>query len=528
MGIKVKEEVVESDAERLLCIGLIASDIAIKQIAPILEPNFMTARYTRYIVTWCLNYYKKFGCAPGVHIQDIFESHKRKDLDPDIADIIESLLIDLNDQLVGKKVTFNEQYVIEQSENFIKSRKALMLCEDVTNLLSTGRILDAEGLLANYNIPRRPDAEADDVFAKTFWSEEEEEHNCLFKFPGELHRLVGDIERDSFISLLAPEKRGKTWILLWLALLAYRQRCNVVFYSIGDMTTKQVKRRLRHMLTTKDPKRDRKKVKAPVLDCYHNQFGECPLGEDTDPVLLGGKGKIRELGNFEDFPDHVPCIECFRNRQDRRHFIGRPWWKIQKVEAKPIHEIRKALLKQSGKRSFRLATFPPASVSVTSLESHLDILQQQYNFIPDVIIIDYADLFEPAQEDRKLDFRNQINATWMKLRALSQKRNCAVITATQAKIETRRKSQVDQWDTAEDKRKLAHVTAMLALNQTPEEKRKGIMRISNIATRDDDFDTELNVAVLQCLQLGKPYIISYPYKDDPLLKRNKKVENNER
>ena len=55
---------------------------------------------------------------------------------------------------------------------------------------------------------------------------------------------------------------------------------------------------------------------------------------------------------------------------------------------------------------------------------------------------------------------------------------------------------------------LAHVDAMFSMNQTPEEKRKGVMRIGKIAHRHEDFDTDQDCYVLQALELGQFHLDS--------------------
>lgn len=521
MALKVKVKEIENSAERLICTGLIVSDKVASQLSGILEPQAFTAKYTQFVAEWCLDYYQHHKKAPGAHIQHIFESQKRNYLEEDVSSLIEALLADLSDHFEGE-AQFNSDYVLEEAEKYIKSRSALILAEDVLALLSQGRIMEAEGKIAAYNIPKRPVAEGEDVFDSAFWVDEEETDSAiLFKLSGALGQLIGPVERDSFISIIAPEKRGKTWWLLFLALTAFRQRCNVVFFSIGDMTMNQVKRRIRHMLTGVDPKRPRATVNLPIPDCWHNQCGDCPLDFATDSIMKGGRGKSREVGDFEDFPDHKPCTRCLKDKKDFRYFSGAPWYKEVKIEDEyvPLDKAMKMALSRSGHKRFRLFCFPPDSVTVSDINAQLDILQQQEDFIPDVVVVDYADLLLADPSTRRQDVRHQINTDWKQLRKLSQVRNCAVITATQAKSDARKRSQVEQWDTSEDKRKIGHVTAMLALNQTPEEKRQQIMRISNLAMRDDDFDTDLNVEVLQCLALGRPYLTSYFHKPRPKAKK---------
>lgn len=515
MAMRFKVKDIDNHAEKLICIGMIASDYVLSQIAAILDPNIFTARYTQYIAKWCLEHYKNHEAAPKAHIQDIFEFHKRDELDDAVADLVETLLVNLSDQL-AEDSELNEDYILEQAVTYIKSRKATMLCEDTLALLSKGQITEAEAALANYTMPQRPAADGDDIFTTDFWNEQEEERKTLFLLPGALGNLVGPIERDSFISLLAPEKRGKTWFLMWIALTAYRQRRNVAFFSCGDMTKQQMRRRFRHMLTHVDPKRTRKSVVRAIPDCHWNQIGQCPLGEDTDQIR-SKKDSVNMLKLFEEFPDHVVCTKCFKHKRDSKYFIGRPWWEEVEVTevAKNIEEARDRLVKRSGKKQLKLFCYPPTTINVAGIKAQLAILEQQENFVPDILIIDYADILDSEEKARRLEYRHQINTTWMALRALSQEKNCAVITATQAKDDAKKRSSVEQWDASEDKRKLGHVTGMLALNQTPEEKRYGVMRISNLASRDDEFDVDRCVVALQCLSLGQPVNYLYEYKHTP-------------
>ena len=150
MALKFKTKEVDNQAERLICVGLIISDRVIKEIAPILDTKLLTARYTQIVANWCLEFWQKFEKAPRAHIQNIFEAAKRDVLEDDVADLIESLLISLNDQMMEDEAQFNEDYVLDEAEKYIRLRKATMLSEDVAALISKGQIVEAEGLIENF------------------------------------------------------------------------------------------------------------------------------------------------------------------------------------------------------------------------------------------------------------------------------------------------------------------------------------------------------------------------------------------
>ena len=125
--------------------------------------------------------------------------------------------------------------------------------------------------------------------------------------------------------------------------------------------------------------------------------------------------------------------------------------------------------------------------------------------MPDVIIIDYADILAPEPNTGQLNIRDQINSTWKALRRLSQEKHCLVIAPTQADAASYNQTLLDLRNFSEDKRKLSHVTGMLGLNQTKEEKGRGIMRLNWIVLREDNFQTDRCLYVGQCLTLGRAF-----------------------
>lgn len=510
-----RSEDVDTDVERMLCWGIVQSDEILSQVVGILSPDLFVAEPTQHIVRWCIDYYHTYRHAPREHIFDILSEECKKYLRDDVASVLTQqleVLSSIDDD------TPNKEYVLKRVETYIKERTASMLCEDVSALLSKGQVQSAEERLVTYKCPSKPIAMGESIFSPDFWDEREEEKQELFHLGGALGDLVGPIERDSFISLIASEKIGKTWYLMYLALEAIKARRNVLFISAGDMTRKQVRARLKHMLTGRDPKKPQVLVRRPIMDCYYNQIGDCPLGKETSS-LIG----YEEGANMEEFSDHRVCHVCASDPKNKRHYIGKPWYAMCAPGDLSIEEAYKQTQKRAMSSQFHVMCVPPRTLSVAQIEAQLDLYKQE-GFVPDVIIVDYADILDDEPGSHKEDMRNRINISWMAMRRLSQERNCAFITATQAKVEARKKARVDQWDTSEDKRKLAHVTAMLALNQTPAEKREGIMRISVLAARERDFDTEYNVEVLQCLELGRPVLYSYPHRDPP--KENRKTSTN--
>jgi len=164
------------------------------------------------------------------------------------------------------------------------------------------------------------------------------------------------------------------------------------------------------------------------------------------------------------------------------------------------------------KRQIMLSSHANGILSVNQIKVLLDSWEKLHDFIPDVIIVDYADLLIC---ESRLEERHRQNEVWKSLRGLSQeKRNekaPLVITVTQADAKSYDTNLLQPKNFSEDKRKYGHVTAMFGLNQDPQgrEKAIGIMRINELVIREDDFNPKNVVYVLQNLKRGLPFLSSY-------------------
>jgi hypothetical protein len=511
----ISRKKVDADIERQIITGMIVSERYLREVLTIYQKDLLKTPYAKTIAGWCIKYFKQYNTNPGIHIQDIFESHKRKKLDPDQADLIENFLASISKEY-ERAAQFNVSYLLDETEKKFKTRALTMLAEDIQAALALGDLVEAESLLVDFKIVSRPsgngvnpltDVEA---LSKSFSSGSE----VLFRLPGALGQLIGDISRADFISFVANEKRGKSWVLIDFAMRAIKHRCNVAMFQVGDMSQEQTIKRI-HVYNTKGSVKFSGKKLIPVLDCYNNQTGECDLPERaSDTIVLKQlrtkdkkEKKFKKL-DYYDCPEHVPCTFCQKEGHDT--FKGAVWYremKIEKISWKYALAEAQKLEKRYGADRFKLACFPSNSVSVQDIKNQLEIWQEFNDFIADVVLIDYADLLKPSSS--RLEFRHQQNDIWSSLRGLSLEKHIALITATQASKVTFRKKSIEQDDLSEDKRKMAHVTHMFAINQTPEEKRQGIYRMATLAKREDDFDVTKEVKVLYSYAIGRSYLASY-------------------
>jgi replicative DNA helicase len=127
--------------------------------------------------------------------------------------------------------------------------------------------------------------------------------------------------------------------------------------------------------------------------------------------------------------------------------------------------------------------FPTGSLSVKQLEAFLDMLEHRERFIPDLLVIDYADLMTLPNLDG--DLRVKHGELHKQIRGIAGSRNIAVVSAVQANREGLKVSTVTEANIAEDYSKVGTVDTLITGSQTQSEKDLGLMRLFVAKGRDD-------------------------------------------
>jgi len=289
----------------------------------------------------------------------------------------------------------------------------------------------------------------------------------LLTLSGDAGRFLNHaMTRDALIGIQAPEKRGKTWWCFEFVVQALRGRRKVAFFQVGDLSEHQALIRLGVHL-----------VGRPYLPSL---CVETEIPTQIFPPREDGE-ELRVETKTVTFNRTVTKQGCLRAVKRFNRSSG-----------------------MNPKRSyFKVSIHSNSSINVRGIQGILAQWEVAEGFIPDIIVIDYADILAP--EDPREQPRDQVNTTWKALRRLSQDQHCLVLVPTQADAASYDIRTQSVRNFSEDKRKLAHVTGMLGLNQTEEEKALNIMRLNWIVLRESPFSTYRCLWVGQCLSIGRPY-----------------------
>lgn len=475
--------------ERQIAIGIITSTSFLKRVLPIYRPELIQSELIRKTIEWSLDYYERYQQSPGKEIEDIFQA---KELDSDFGESIENFLTNISDEY-ERQDSFNIDYILDKAEQYFRLSSIRNLKNDLAGAISAGEVIEAENIINRFSKIARPSTKGIDLIEDTEVIQEifsRKKIERLFYLPGELGKAIGSLDRGFLLGIMGVSGIGKTWWLQFISQQALFKGLNVLFVSL-EMSEKQIISRFYQMLLGKRGRNKKEVLSIPVFDCGLNQNNECI--------------DYCQVDSFNS--EYFPCTKC----RGRKNFSPSVWHKKVKRGEITIADITRKAKQIKGssilrKAHLRIVDYPSGTLTPTALKSYLEHLELTKNFIPDAIVTDYADKFL-AELNKNKEIRHRINEIWEFHKALAQERHCLVVTASQSNTAREGKdSGRGSW--SEDIRKLELIDIGLALNQTLQEKKQGIMRVNVLKQRHDDFDVTEDVTVLYEYGIGKPYLDS--------------------
>lgn len=466
----MKVQTRDSSREKLILAGMIMSDVVLGAISARWEPQGLFINsWANLIGRWCVRFYTKYEKAPRKGIKSLFSKWAESSRDEETTRLVSFYLESLPDF-----DTSNYDHIIDEAGSYFNKIKYQKLAEEIQGHIDANNLEEAEKAYTSFNkLEMGAGAGIDLVndeqaILSTFAVERKE---SLITYPGALRKFfLHSLERDSFIAFQAAEKVGKTWTLIDMAYRALSQRRKVAFFSVGDLSENQIKERFLVRIT-KHPSRSNT-GKWP-------SFAEIPTA--IARTKNNSKSKItvkRKKVSYATPLDHSISWKACKDLMEN------------KIKSKESY--------------FKLSCHPNDSISIMGIKSILESWAIR-EWVPDVVIIDYADLLSPFT---KGETRDQIDATWKKMRAISQIYHCLMVTATQSNAQSYGANLQDRKYVSNDKRKLAHTTGTIGINVSDEEKKIGKSRLNWIVKREGLYYSSQVVHTAGCLSIGNPYMLS--------------------
>ena len=414
---------------------------------------------------WAVKYYLTYNKPPGRDIEAIFSAWANKESrDDTTVELVEKFLSGMSTEYELEEVP-NSQYILDLAGRHFNQVQIQALVEQVKYDVDEGLLDDAIAKLSSYGkvemgTGSHIDVLSDEAAIKSAFESEQE---SLIKYDGAIGEFFGnDLGRDAFVAFLAPPKVGKTFMLLDVAFRATLQRRKVAFFQVGDMSQDQIMRRFMARI-----------CRQPI----HPQTIKIPrkFKRDDDGIVT----VVHEDLRFEKGLEWKQALEM-----------------SHKCQTKQIRSATSYL---------KLWVEPNSTINVSGIRAKLQTLERD-EWVPDVIVIDYADILAPP--DGFKDSREQIIATWRQLRSLSQTNHCLVVTATQSNADGMNVGLLGMRNFSGSMLKLAEANGIIGINQTPREREMDMVRLNWITVRESENTTSRQVSVAGCRAVANTTIIS--------------------
>ena len=500
--MKIKRISSESKLEETILMGMTVSTEFLSKIRPAISEQFFTSSYAQTVCSWILKFFDKNSRVPVSTLEKIFESRKDGMGREDVM-VITKLLERMND-IYSSLEDVDEEFFLQTAQPFIEKRELELRIDKAQGLIAQNELKEAREVLET---PAQSQVFEDlpvsltnpDLVDEALFSEEEP----LFEFDGALGNIVGPLLKPWVVIFQAPMKRGKTQFLYETGFLAATSGKKVYHVSL-EMD--KVSSSLRAMRRITGCCNIPGKYIFPTFDCRLNQMGTCESKHRENDIAL-----LDEDGNFPDFStihsieslDYKVCNFCRKEKKYAHIYDPSTWFEIyekgqitDKVNMKRIKDYERIYGK-----NIKFVKYPKYSRSIVEIFQDYKLFSMRTGFMADVFIIDYLDITKPTRFHS--NSRDNYDEVWKIAAGKADEFNVLLLSGAQGSRASIKKALMEEEDTTEDIRKLAHVDALFSLNQTRMEKRKQIMRVGCLVHRHRDFDINRNAVVLQQISLGQ-------------------------
>jgi hypothetical protein len=398
-------------------------------IATQVAPEHFSGQYHE-IAGPVLEYRKKYGKPPGhAHLEHIFSRSKLDPADRRTAALRRTLV-----NLSSQAEALNAEYIVSRVQDFVRSQKlisALLAANDRAVQGGEGMATDVEGILHTALRYRQTTLDAgtflNQIEKSALFSPRAEETYAL-GIP-ELDRLGIGPAAKRLMLYIAPKNTGKSWACVHVGRQCLLQKAKVVHISL-EMSERE------------------------VLGRYYQNFFS--IATRSDPYT---KATL-------EF-DELERLTGFKVRRSKPKLdFGDPG----------IRKFLRNKVSSWGTRFKRLVIkeYPSGTLTIDALRGYLDYLELVEKFIPNVLIVDYGDLFAI----KSTDYRLALGRIFVDLRGLASERNLAVVVPTQSGRSSIGAKRVNSANVTEDISKVFTSDLVIAYSQTNAEEKLGLARLS--------------------------------------------------
>lgn len=424
----------------LLCFDQKSIPLIVNSVTP----DLFESEIFRLIASKAINYYETFKEPIKDHLPDEF------------TDILEGLdtrkaklYSDIFNNLYYAKESINREYTLSQLEKFIRQQSLKKGITLAAQLIKEDKIEDAEVVLDEHIKKRLPvfdvgtDFNADRSKVFKFLTTSNNYYRMGIKHLDLLGICPAPKE---LFTLVARPGFGKSWFLIHVGKFALMQRKKVVHITLELSEERVSSRYLQNLFS----------------------ITKRSIQETRSPIFVYDRDNPNKLIDI-DF-EHLTKL---RSLQD----VG-------------IEDFLNAKLDSFRRMPLIVKEFPTGSLTITGLKAYLNALERFHNFIPDILIVDYADLMYLNTSNLRID----TGRVYKELRGIAVERNIAVVTVSQTNRSGESVKTITREHLAEDYSKVQISDNLVTYNRTFQEYKMGLARLYVDKGRNDRSGDTILVA----------------------------------
>lgn len=359
------------------------------------------------------------------------------------------------------KEGINREYVLGYLSKFVTDQNTKLAVIEAGKLIKRGDT-DLARLRLTEALRRQvstfdPGRFVSDASLESFF-DEDEEWSVYLGMP-ELRLAKVGPQPKTLTLFVAPTGRGKTWFCVHTGKHAAAQRKKTLHVTLELSAEKTELRYIQAMLSVS---RRRLRTKIPYFKIRRGVFSELGFKNFRRPSL--------------DNPKNEPLV---RSKLDR------------------LFAPRSILIKR----------FQDGMLTMPGLRAYLNQLEDQFQWSPDVVIIDYPDKMKVDQQNLRLE----LNRLYVELRGLMDERNCAGVVVSQTNRSGENTRVITRRHLAEDYSKAQIADIVMTYNQTEAERQNNLARIYVDKNRDEEAGQL--VLISQSYGHGQFVLRSAPFRD---------------
>lgn len=454
----------------LLCFDAESCPIIIAAV----DTALFESQVYRNIADKAIAYFRKYKAAAGDHLPDLLEEYLQSTKRAEVRMYSEAL----ND-LHSTAESINRKYILDELGRFVKQQSLRQSITLAAEELQAGKADTAERILLE-GLKKRIT-----VFEPGLTVAQAIESTDLYETTEHLIRTgVRPLDDDGLcpapgelFTVMSTPNRGKTWWLQSIGKYAALQRKKVLHVTL-EMSEQKIARR------------------------YVQSFFAMTRRPETFSV---------------------PIIKTDRHKR----FLGLSFRRYRKRPSLTNKKTRNRLKNRSAThfgdkfKRVLIKQFPTNQLTTDGLYAFLEMVEQEDGFIPDLLIVDYADLMKIDSANLRID----TGRVYKDLRGIAVEKNIAVCTASQSNRQGEDARLLTMKHFAEDYSKAGISDNIISYNQTKEEKEMGLARLFGVKARDERSGQTIVITqayasgqfAIDAVRLGA----AQPYWDEIEIRRKK-------